>query len=63
MIRPKTVSITVRFPTEIVELLDELKRKHHFLGRAEAIRCFVQKGAVEYYASIMAYEERCENND
>jgi len=59
--RTETISITVRFPAEIVELLDELKLKGHFLSRAEAIRYFVQKGAVEYYAKVSAFE-RGESN-
>jgi metal-responsive CopG/Arc/MetJ family transcriptional regulator len=65
MMRPRTetVSITVRFPAEIVELIDELKRRGHFISRAEAIRYFVQKGAVEYYASIVDFERRGESND
>jgi Arc/MetJ-type ribon-helix-helix transcriptional regulator len=64
MMRPRTetVTITVRFPAEIIELIDELKRGGHFLSRAEAIRYFVQKGAVEYYAKVSAFE-RGENDD
>jgi len=60
--RTEAVVITVRFPTEIVELIDELKLKGHFISRAEAIRYFVQKGALEYYAKVSAFE-RGENND
>ena len=65
MMRPRTetVTITVRFPAEIIELIDELKLKGHFISRAEAIRYFVQKGAVEYYASIVDFERRGESND
>jgi hypothetical protein len=60
--RTETVSITVRFPVEIIELIDGLKLKGHFISRAEAIRYFVQKGAVEYYAKVSAFE-RGENDD
>jgi Arc/MetJ-type ribon-helix-helix transcriptional regulator len=64
MMRPRTeaVTITIRFPAEIVELIDELKRRGHFISRAEAIRYFVQKGAVEYYAKVSAFE-RGENDE
>jgi hypothetical protein len=60
--RTETVSITVRFPVEIIELIDGLKLKGHFISRAEAIRYFVQKGVVEYYAKVSAFE-RGESND
>jgi hypothetical protein len=59
--RTETVSITVRFPVEIIELIDGLKLKGHFISRAEAIRYFVQKGAVEYYAKVSAFKR--ESND
>jgi hypothetical protein len=64
MMRPRTeaVTVTVRFSAEIVELIDELKLKGHFISRAEAIRYFVQKGALEYYAKVSAFE-RGENDD
>jgi Arc/MetJ-type ribon-helix-helix transcriptional regulator len=64
MMRPRTeaVSITVRFPAEVIELIDELKRRGHFISKAEAIRYFVQKGAVEYYAKVSAFE-RGENDE
>ena len=52
--RTEAVTITVRFPAEIVELIDELKLKGHFISRAEAI--------VEYYARVSAFE-RGENDD
>jgi hypothetical protein len=60
--RTETVSITVRFPVEIIELIDGLKLKGHFISRAEAIRYFVQKGAVEYYTKVSAFK-RGESND
>jgi Arc/MetJ-type ribon-helix-helix transcriptional regulator len=51
-LKKKMRGCSVYLPTEVVELLDFLVKEGHFVNRAEAMRYFITKGAIEYASKV-----------